>query len=80
MAKQKIVHLHLKDPTAKDTDFFFGSIKAIFDNVSEDCIGIKYKSLTNALRGQDFYENKRCTVRIGQLITRQQSKKDDNNR
>lgn len=74
MATQKIVHLHMKIPTDGNTDFYFGSIKAIFDSITEDDVGIKYKSLTNALRGRDFYENKHCTVRVSSLITKQQSK------
>ena len=74
MATQKIVHLHMKIPTDGNTDFYFGSIKAIFDSITEDYVGIKYKSLTNALRGRDFYENKHCTVRVSSLITKQQSK------
>lgn len=74
MATQKIVHLHLKIPIDNKTDFYFGSIKAIFDFVTEETIGIRYKSLTNALRGRDFYNNKHCTVRISSLITKQQTK------
>lgn len=70
----KIVHLHLKVPINDKSDFYFGSIKAIFDIIEEDVIGIKYKSLTNALRGRDFYQNKHCTVRIDTLLTRQQAK------
>lgn len=74
MATQKIVHLHMKIPIAGNTDLYFGSIKAIFDSVSEEDVGVKYKSLTNALRGRDFYENKHCIVRVSSLITKQQTK------
>ena len=64
----------MKVPIDGTCDFYFGCIKAIFDFVTEDVIGIKYKSLTNALRGRDFYENKHCTVRVSSLITKQQTK------
>lgn len=74
MATQKIVHLHMKIPIDGKCDFYFGCIKAIFDFASEEVVGIKYKSLTNALRGRDFYENKHCTVRVSSLITKQQTK------
>lgn len=74
MTTQKIVHLHMKVPIDGECNFYLGSIKAIFDIASEDDVGIKYKSLTNALRGRDFYENKQCTVRISSLITKQQTK------
>lgn len=74
MTTQKIVHLHMKIPIEGNNDFYFGSIKAIFDRVSEYDVGIKYKSLTNALRGRCFYENKHCTVRISSLLTKRQTK------
>lgn len=82
MATQKIVHLHMKIPITgvNETDFYFGSIKAIFDFVPEDAVGIKYKSLTNALRGRDFYENKHITVRVSSLLTKQQTKERNNDR
>lgn len=80
MATQKIVHLHFKIPIKEvETDLYLGSIKAIFDFVSEEAIGIKYKSLTNALRGRDFYQNKHITVRISSLLTKKQSSKTYNN-
>lgn len=72
--KQKVVHLHLKIPIGNGSDFFFGSIKAMYEHLPDIDLGIKYKSLTNALRGQDFYENRRCTVRVGVLITKSQKK------
>lgn len=75
MATQKIVHLHMKIAIDGECDFYLGSIKAIFDHISEDAVGIRYKSLTNALRGRDFYENKHCTVRVSSLITKQHTKK-----
>ena len=71
---QKIVHLHLKSPLDGESDMYFGSIKAIYDRLSEDVVGIKYKSLTNALRGKDNYENSRCAIHIGLLQTKRQSK------
>lgn len=71
MAIQKIVHLHLKNGDAEEqTDFYFGCLSAIFDRFDDSAVGIKYKSLTNALRGRDFYENKRVTIRVSTLITK----------
>ena len=70
----KIVHLHLKSPPEHfDADSYFSSIKAIYDYFTEDFLGIKYKSLTTALRGCNIYENKRCIIRIGVLHTKRQS-------
>lgn len=75
----KIVHLHLKSPPEHfDADSYFSSIKAIYDYFTEDALGIKYKSLTTALRGRNIYENKRCIIRIGVLHTKRQSNSTQN--
>lgn len=67
MESSKVVHVHFKVPYEGMTDLYFGSLKAIYAQVPEDIIGIKYKSLTNAIRGKDCYENKSCVIRIGAL-------------
>ncbi len=67
MESSKVVHVHFKVPYEGMTDLYFGSLKAIYAQVPEDIIGIKYKSLTNAIRGKDCYENKSCQIRIGEL-------------
>lgn len=75
MASQKIVHLHLKVPIDTKQDFYFGSIKAIYDFTTEDVVGIRYKSLTNALRNRERYENKHCIIITSTLITKQHTNK-----
>lgn len=67
MESSKVVHVHFKEPYEGMTDLYFGSLKAIYAQVPEDIIGIKYKSLTNAIRGKDCYENKSCKILIGEL-------------
>lgn len=67
MESSKVVHVHFKKPHEGMTDLYFGSLKAIYLQVPDDIIRIKYKSLTNAIRGKDCYENKRCIIRIGAL-------------
>lgn len=61
----KVVHLHLKSDISSIKDWYFGSLKAIYDRFDEADIGIKYKSLTNAIRGKSEYENKHISIRIG---------------
>lgn len=68
MDSSKVVHIHFKEPFIGMTDLYFGSLKAIYDQVPEDIVGIKYKSLTNAIRGKEYYENKSCVIRIGELM------------
>ena len=45
----KVVHINLNSPFNGETEFYFGSLKAIYDSIPQDKIGIAYKSLTNAL-------------------------------
>lgn len=64
----KVIHLHFKDDEASIIhDWYFGSLKAIYDSRTVEEIGISYKSLTNALRGKNVYENKKVIIRIGKL-------------
>lgn len=63
----KVIHLHLDKPFNGEQDFYFGSLKAIYDNIPYDIVGIAYKSLTNAIRGKSEYNNKRCTIKVGHL-------------
>lgn len=68
----KVVHLKLKE--LHNGDFYFSSLKAIYDSFSRDDVGIGYKSLTNALRGKSEYSNKKCTIKVGQLKQKSQLK------
>ena len=70
----KVVHIKLKEPHNGETDFYCGSLKAIYDCIPQDKVGIAYKSLTNALRGKSEYENKHCTIKVGLLKQKSQSK------
>lgn len=65
--KQKIIHLHLKEPFNGESDYYFGSLIAIYQLVPAELLGIGYKSLTNALRGHERYENKRIAVHVSTL-------------
>ena len=69
----KVVHLHLKTDISSAKDFYFGSLKAIYDRFDEADIGIKYKSLTNAIRGRSEYENKKVLIRIGTIRRKKKS-------
>lgn len=75
MESKKIVHVKLKEPKDGRKDYYFGSLLAIYDNLSRDDVGIAYKSLTNALRGKEYYENKKCIIRVGKLERKAHEKK-----
>lgn len=70
----KVVHIHLKEPYEWQSDFYFGSVKAIYDHIPKEKVGITYKALTNALNLKGCYENKCCTIIIGQLIHKSNSR------
>ena len=70
----KVVHLKLNEPHDGETDFYFGSLKAIYDAIPQNEIGIAYKSLTNAMRGKNYYENKKVVIRIGVLYRNPKNK------
>lgn len=57
----------MKSDAASEKDWYYGSLKAIYDQFDEDIIGIKYKSLTNAIRGKAEYENKKVIIHIGKI-------------
>lgn len=67
MNSTKVIHLHLREPYDGKSDLYFSSVKAIYDEVPESAVGIKYRSLTNALRGKERYENKKCIASVGEL-------------
>ncbi|WP_418177009.1 hypothetical protein [Alistipes putredinis] len=67
MEAKKIVHLQFKEPYLGKTDLYFGSLKAIYDAVPVEAVGIKYKSLTNHNFEERAYENKKVLIRIGRI-------------
>lgn len=66
--RNKIVHVELK---ATQTHLYFGSLKAIFTKLTRDDVGCGYKHLTTLKLIEDgsHYENKKCIIRIGSLVT-----------
>lgn len=78
--KTKVVHLTFKEPYEGQTNLYFSSLKAIYDVVPQEAVGIRYKSLTNAIRGKERYENKKVIIRIGELIRKANSKTKDEQR
>ena len=70
MKKRKVFHVELKEPVDGKRHFYFGSKKAIFDVFSHEEVGITYAYLVNSVKLQNSpYENKKCVIRQGNLIT-----------
>lgn len=49
----KVVHVNLYDPYDGQTNFYFGSVRAIYDHVPKDRVGIVFTNLTTQLRAGD---------------------------
>ncbi len=71
----KVVHIRLNETINGESDFYFGSLRAIYDVIPQDKVGITYGSLTNALRGKSEYRNKKCIIKVGVLRQHPQTNK-----
>ena len=65
MKLPKVIHVELREPYNGKRHFYFGSIAAIFDELSEEQIGIKKESLWNVDLSRVEYQNNYCTIRMG---------------
>ena len=71
--KAKVVHLHLKEPRNGQSDFFFGSVLAMYSVLTREDVGAHYRTITHTLLHAGVYENKKCIVRLGELIRNRQT-------
>ena len=70
MKKRKVFHVELKGPDEGKRHFYFGSKKAIFEYFTHDEVGITYRYFANCVKlSNGPYENKKCMIRQGNLIT-----------
>ncbi|UVY46905.1 MAG: hypothetical protein [Bacteriophage sp.] len=67
MKEQKVIHVELKEPHKGKRHYYFGSKAAIYEDLSEDLIGIKKESLWNVDLEKADYENRLCIIRSGVL-------------
>lgn len=74
MKLPKVIHVELREPYNGKRHFYFGSIAAIFDELSEEQTGIKKESLWNVNLSQVEYQNKYCTIRMG-ILRRKETKR-----
>ena len=73
MKRTRIVHLHFHELRHEKQDYFFGSLKAIFDLFTREDIGISYNSIV--AKHRDFYENSLVRINFDELITHEQKNK-----
>lgn len=66
--KEKVLHLHFKEPYEGQTDMYFGSYAAIYQVLPRTALGICETALSDAVRkGNGYYENKRITLRLSEM-------------
>ena len=64
----KIYHLQFKEPVNNQTDYYFGSLSAIFDAFTAEDIGCKVERLWNiGVAKGAVYESKKCTIKAGSV-------------
>lgn len=70
MESNKVIHVHLKDQSLNgQSDFYFGSVAAVYEVLSHLILGVKQSTLMQYLWNRDGkYENARCKVITGELI------------
>ena len=77
MKEITVYHLHFFDEGIPKRDWYFGSISAICETFNKKEIGIQANSLYN-FKFDEFknpvFENKKCRIRKGTLISKSQSK------
>ncbi|MBO4871625.1 MAG: hypothetical protein J5565_06560 [Muribaculaceae bacterium] len=71
----KVIHLNLYEPYQGKADYYFGSVKAIYEHIPKECVGIVYTNLCTQLRHNGTYINRLCTIRTDQLLARRQGSK-----
>jgi hypothetical protein len=66
----KVIHLHEKET---NKHYYFGSLSAIYNYLTEEQVGITHSSLkTRRLKQLGFYENRKVTIRQDYLLTKPQ--------
>ncbi len=78
MESKKVIHVHLIDQSFNgQTDFYFGSIAAIYDKLNYYVLGIRQNSLMQSLWKNGVYENIRCRVTLGEIIRKTRRNQTD---
>lgn len=67
MEKQERTVVHLE---YEGQHYYYGNLKALTDDFPKEKIGVSYNYLKNyGINSEHTYQNDRCIIRKGQLIT-----------
>ena len=62
----KVVYVHL---IFERKDYFFGSIAAVYENLSTEQVGVSYNTLRNVRwKETPVYPTSRAMIRVGRLV------------
>ncbi len=62
----KVVYVHL---IFERKDYFFGSIAAVYENLSAEQVGVSYNTLRNVRwKETPVYPTPRAMIRVGRLV------------
>lgn len=80
MESKKVVHVSLKTQLYNNkSDWYFGSVAAIYDVLTPEILGIKQSTLMQYLWHRNGeYENDKCKVSTSELIRKSSQKKKSN--
>lgn len=76
MESKKIIHIHLKNQEFNGkTEFYFGSVPAVYEVLDERVLGMKSGTMGQYLwhRG-GMYENDRCRIIVDSLVRKSNSR------
>lgn len=74
----KIYHLQFKEPINNETDYYFGSLSAIYEEFTAENIGCKVERLWNiGVSKGVVYDNKLCSIKLGELKRKKNKDNED---
>ena len=62
--ERAVVHLEMNGE-----HYYFGNLKSLTDNFGADVIGVNYNFLKNYNVGKHPFQNEKCTIRRGIIVT-----------
>lgn len=78
MQGNKVVHVFIKDSNVKPQNRYYGSLAAIYEDLTPEQVGIKLTSLMSTLPKREVYENKLCRISVGTLQRKRTNRRSPN--
>ena len=76
MEQRNIVHVHLECPYKGKTDFYFGSVAAIYEELPKEVVGAGKEWLWAALKGNNNeYKTRKAIIKRSKVVNKHQNKR-----